>query len=184
MNAVSGDVIVLTKPLGTQVAVNLFQWRKKPERWARVAETVTLHDAQIAFDKASESMSRLNLNAARMMHKYGAHSATDVTGFGILRHARNQAQSQHAQVDFEIHTLPIIKHMVAVNEVIGNSFRLLDGLAAETSGGLLLCLPEAQAEAYIQELQSMDGRPAWIVGRVVAGSNDARIVPNPTILDV
>lgn len=184
MNAVPGDVIVLTKPLGTQVAVNLFQWRKKPERWARVADTVTLQDAHMAFNKASESMSRLNLNAARMMHKYGAHSATDVTGFGILRHARNQAQSQHAKVDFEIHTLPIIRHMVQVNEVIGDSFRLLEGLAAETSGGLLLCLPEAQAEAYIQELQTLDGQPAWIVGRVVSGNNDARIVVNPTILNV
>jgi selenide,water dikinase len=68
-NAVPGDVIILTKPLGTQVAVNVFQWRKKPERWARVEKVVTVADAEAAFGMASESMSRLNLNAARLMHK-------------------------------------------------------------------------------------------------------------------
>ena len=68
-NAVVGDVIVLTKPLGTQVAVNVFQWKKKPEQWQRVAQVVTSDDADVAFEMASESMSRLNLNAAKMMHK-------------------------------------------------------------------------------------------------------------------
>jgi len=184
VSAQVGDAIILTKALGTQVAVNLFQWRKRPERWQRVEHIVTLEDAEHGFAMASESMSRLNLNAARLMHKYGAHSATDVTGFGILAHARNQAKSQHRDVDFEIHTLPIIKHMVEVNDTIGNSFRLLDGFAAETSGGLLLCLPAEHADAYIQELRALDGKPAWVVGRVVAGSKDAYIVPNPTIIEV
>ncbi|KAH7474157.1 hypothetical protein KRP22_005267 [Phytophthora ramorum] len=183
-NAVAGDVIVLTKPLGTQVAVNLFQWKKKPERWQRVEQIVTPQDADVAFRMASESMSRLNLNAAKMMHKYGAHSATDVTGFGILAHARNQAKSQLADVAFELHTLPVIKNMVTVNETIGNSFKLLDGFAAETSGGLLLCLPAENAEAYIKELRELDGKPAWVVGRVVAGSKDAHIVPSPKIIEV
>jgi selenide,water dikinase len=36
-NAVPGDVVVLTKPLGTQVAVNLHQWLYKPEDWAKVS---------------------------------------------------------------------------------------------------------------------------------------------------
>ncbi|KAF4323073.1 hypothetical protein BBO99_00003526 [Phytophthora kernoviae] len=183
-NAVVGDVIVLTKPLGTQVAVNVFQWKKKTERWLRVDKVVTPKDADVAFEMASESMSRLNLNAAKMMHKYGAHSATDVTGFGILAHARNQAKSQLGDVAFELHTLPIIKNMTKVNEAIGNSFKLLDGFAAETSGGLLLCLPAENADAYIRELRELDGKPAWIVGRVVAGSKDAHIVPNPKIIEV
>ncbi|TMW60187.1 hypothetical protein Poli38472_000229 [Pythium oligandrum] len=184
VNAVPGDVIILTKPLGTQVAVNFFQWRKKPERWQRVEHIATEEDAAEAFLTATESMTRLNLNAARLMHKYGAHSATDVTGFGILRHARNQAKSQHQAVDFEIHTLPVIRNMVKVNDTIGNSFKLLEGLAAETSGGLLLCLPEANAEAFIKELRELDGKPAWVVGRVVPGSNDARIVPDFKVIEV
>ncbi|KAG7400528.1 Selenide, water dikinase 1 [Phytophthora boehmeriae] len=183
-NAVVGDVIILTKPLGTQVAVNVFQWKKKPERWQRVDKVVSPKDAEVAFEMASESMSRLNLNAARLMHKYGAHSATDVTGFGILAHARNQAKSQLGDVAFELHTLPIITNMVKVNEAIGNSFKLLDGFAAETSGGLLLCLPAENADAYIRELRELDGKPAWVVGRVVAGSKDAYIVRDPKIIEV
>ncbi|GLE06221.1 hypothetical protein PINS_up015463 [Pythium insidiosum] len=184
VNAVPGDVIILTKPLGTQVAVNFFQWRKKPERWQRVENIATVEDAEEAFLMATESMTRLNLNAARLMHKYGAHSATDVTGFGILRHARNQAKSQNQAVDFEIHTLPIIRNMVKVNETIGNSFKLLDGLAAETSGGLLLCLPEEHAQDFIRELKELDGKPAWVVGRVVPGSRDARIVNDFKVIEV
>ncbi|CAH0477485.1 unnamed protein product [Peronospora belbahrii] len=176
-NAVVGDVIILTKPLGTQVAVNLIQWKLKPERWQRVDQVVKHEDADVAFQMASKSMGRLNLNAAKMMHKYGAHSATDVTGFGILAHARNQAKSQLGDVSFELHTLPIIKHMVKINEVVGNTFKLLDGFATETSGSLLLCLSAENAEALIKELRKLDDKPAWVVGRVVTGSKDAYIVP-------
>ena len=60
-----GDVLVLTKPLGTQVAVNLWQWRAKPDRWARVAAATSLEAAATAYDAASESMGRLNLNGKR-----------------------------------------------------------------------------------------------------------------------
>jgi hypothetical protein len=47
----------------------LFQWRKKPEKWQRVEGVVTFKDAADGFCIASESMSRLNLNAAKLMHK-------------------------------------------------------------------------------------------------------------------
>jgi selenide,water dikinase len=70
-------VLVLTKPLGTQVAVNLWQWRKKPERWQRVEHIVTEKDAEEGFLMASESMTRLNLNGARLMHK------VSVRGMGV-----------------------------------------------------------------------------------------------------
>lgn len=184
IHAVPGDVLILTKPLGTQIAVNFFQWRLKPERWARVESAFTVGDAAEAFLMATESMTRLNRNAARLMHKYHAHSATDVTGFGLLRHARNQAKSQLEAVDFEIHTLPIIRNMVKVNAMIGDSFKLLDGLAAETSGGLLLCIAADRAEDFIKELHELDGKPAWIVGRVVTGTRCARIVDNYTVVEV
>ena len=49
--------------------------------------------------KAIESMGRLNRNAAKLMLKYGAHAATDVTGFGILGHAQNLSDNQQAEVD-------------------------------------------------------------------------------------
>lgn len=85
-------------------------------------------------------MARLNRNAAYLMHKYEAHAATDVTGFGILGHARNLARNQKAEVAFVIHTLPILANMVKVYEACGVNFKLLDGFSAETSGELFFPL--------------------------------------------
>lgn len=93
-----GNVIVLTKPLGTQVAVNLAEWHRKgtkqPEKHEKerkwLDESLKLIDEETlnqAYGTACESMSRLNNNSAKLLHKYGSLGATDVTGFGILGHA-------------------------------------------------------------------------------------------------
>lgn len=82
--------------------------------------------------------------AARLMHKYNAHGATDVTGFGLLGHAQNLAKHQKNEVSFVIHNLPVISKMAAVAKACGNMFQLLQGHSAETSGGLLICLPREQ----------------------------------------
>lgn len=59
------------------------------------------------------------------MHKYNAHGATDVTGFGLLGHAQNLAKNQKNEVSFVIHNLPIIAKMAAVAKACGNMFHLL-----------------------------------------------------------
>lgn len=79
-------------------------------------------------------MARLNKNAAMLMHKYRAHCATDVTGFGIIGHASNLAENQKDSVDIRIHTLPILANMTAVAKTCGINFKLLEGYSAETSG--------------------------------------------------
>ena len=68
------------------------------------------------------------------MHKFNAHAATDITGFGILGHARNLAQQQRSEVAFVIHNLPILAKMAAVSKACGNLFGLLQGTSSETSG--------------------------------------------------
>ncbi|RHY34218.1 hypothetical protein DYB32_001877 [Aphanomyces invadans] len=183
-NAKAGEVLVLTKPLGTQLAVNALQMKDQPHRWQKVQHFLTKEAADIAFAKASESMERLNITAAKLMHKYGATSATDVTGFGILGHASNLAKSQKMAVDFELHTLPIIKDMLEINAAFNNNWRLPQGYSSETSGGLLVTLPAENAEAYMRELEVLDGQPAWLVGRVVDGSNKARILDDVKFLEV
>lgn len=67
------------------------------------------------------------------MVKYGAHGATDVTGFGILGHTDNLAKVQKQPVDLIIHNLPVIAKMAAVAKLTGK-FGLLQGTSAETSG--------------------------------------------------
>eukprot|EP01132_Coremiostelium_polycephalum_P002831 gene2831-3517_t len=168
VSAVPGDVLVLTKPIGTQVCVNLHQWIRKPERWQRVESITSVEESERAFQFATRSMARLNRTGARLMKKYGAHAATDVTGFGLLGHSRNLAMNQNASLTFEIHTLPIIAGMKKIEDHLNHPFKLLKGTSAETSGGLLIALPPDQAELFIKEIQEIDKQPAWIIGKVLS----------------
>jgi selenide,water dikinase len=184
---VAGDVLVLTKPLGTQVAVNAHQWIEQPKWWDKVKDVVTTEQVEEAYTAAMYSMARLNRTGARLMHSYGAHGATDVTGFGLLGHARNLASAQKAPVSFKIHTLPVLDHMNRVASIIasrGLDFKLKEGLSAETSGGLLICLPKENAAAFCEEMQKLDGAPSWIIGDVVAGNRTAEILSDAKIIDV
>lgn len=117
VHAVAGDVLVLTKPLGTNVVTNVHQWLEHADRWSRVANITTEEEVKRGYEMGMQSMSHLNRNAARYMLTYGAHAATDVTGFGILGHAVNLAGNQNADVSFEIHTLPLIRGALACDKV-------------------------------------------------------------------
>ncbi|XP_054274520.1 inactive selenide, water dikinase-like protein [Macrosteles quadrilineatus] len=182
-NAVEGDVLVLTKPLGTQVAVNVHVWADMPTRWANIEHVVTKEQVKKAYERAMYSMARLNKTAAALMHVHKAHAATDVTGFGILGHAENLAKFQKNPVSLIVHSLPIIAHMAAVAKVRAH-FKLLQGTSAETSGGLLICLPEERAAAFCADIKKLEGYSAWIVGEVVKGDRTAKLVENPTIIEV
>ncbi|NXF42350.1 SPS1 dikinase, partial [Nyctibius bracteatus] len=160
-SAVPGDVLVLTKPLGTQVAVSAHQWLDNPERWNKIKLVVTREEVELAYQEAMFSMATLNrtggsphgggggggdtvgggtrvtssfATAAGLMRAFGAHAATDVTGFGIVGHARALAAQQRHEVAFVIHNLPVIAKMAAVSKACGARFGLLQGTAPETSG--------------------------------------------------
>lgn len=186
VNAKAGDLLVLTKPLGTQVAVNMFQWYKQQTRqWTEDLEgKFTAEDAALAFDKACESMARLNKNGAALMVKHNVHAATDVTGFGLLGHAQNLAENQEAKVNFIFDKLPIIKNMVEVDAMLGKMFKIREGWSAETSGGLLACIPAENAQTFIDEVMAADGQPAWIVGRVVEGNNSVEFAEGLQVIEV
>jgi len=188
VSAVPGDLIVLTKPLGTQIVVNLNEWRqlKDQTQWNRSLEVLSPEEAFASLQIGLESMTRLNKEGAKLMHKYKAHACTDVTGFGILGHANNLVSNQKAHVDFEITVLPIINKMADVAKHLSFS-KLLEGYSPETSGGLFVCLSADVAQSFVDEIRSIAGKPAWIIGRVVEAqkpsTNQARLV-NPTILPV
>ncbi|XP_011902801.1 PREDICTED: selenide, water dikinase 1-like isoform X2 [Cercocebus atys] len=59
-NAVPGDVLVLTKPLGTQVAVAVHQWLDIPEKWNKIKLVFTQEDIELAYQEAMMNMARLN----------------------------------------------------------------------------------------------------------------------------
>lgn len=181
-----GDVLLLTKALGTQVAVNAHQWlEEEGERWQKiVSKGSSAEEVKAGYRAATLSMARLNLTGARLMHKHNAGAATDVTGFGILGHAANLASNQKEAVDMVLHTLPIIKGMVGIAKTMGNMFQLLQGYSAETSGGLLMSISAEGAKAFADEILAIEGEPAWVIGTVEAGSGKARIVDSPTIIEV
>jgi len=182
--ASAGEVLVLTKPLGTQIAVNAHQWLEQPDRWSKVSKVTTEEEVKAAYRAAELNMARLNRIGAKLMHKYGATSATDVTGFGILGHAINLAQNQTSSVKFVIHSLPIIKNMTKVAKAVGNMFQLLQGYSAETSGGLLLSINKDKAAEFCAEIESEEGCAAWVIGTIEEGDRGAVIADNPTIIEV
>lgn len=189
ISATAGDVLVLTKALGTQVAVNLKQWLGQGEEskwWKEVCGVIDEKEVNVAYTKAVASMSRLNKVGAGLMRKHGAHGATDVTGFGLLGHANNLASNQVEEVSFVIHTLPIIKGMIEADTKLKQMFKLKAGYSAETSGGLFVAMSKESAEKFVCEIKQLEG-DAWIVGDVVPAKDKNRtatIVDEPTILAV
>lgn len=187
-----GNVLVLTKPLGTQIAVNVHEWKKDPSHKLWTKTVNVLGGTDKATEQAAEmlhqaicSMARLNRNGALLMQKYKATAATDVTGFGILGHVQNLTENQVAEVGMELDVLPMIAGTKLVNDEVFN-FRLTVGYSAETSGGLLICLPDDDAaNAFIAEIQTLDGAPAWKVGRVTADPHrKARIMDTASFPEV
>lgn len=168
--AKSGDVIVLTKPLGTQVAVSSYYWMlEKTATWTDTLQPlITQQDLKSLFYAATMSMAHLNRSAARLMHKYHAHGSTDVTGFGLLGHARNLSQVQtNEKLSFRIHTLPCLEGTYAISRALNDRFKLLKGLSPETSGGLLIVLPQESAQAFCEEFTRETNCPSWIIGDVI-----------------
>lgn len=183
--AVAGDVLVLTKPLGSQVAVNAHLWMlQKNQHWNRIKYIITKEEMENVYDAATRNMGRLNRVAAQLMHVFKAHGATDVTGFGILGHAQNLAKQQQNEVSFVIHNLPVLEKMAAVNKASITNFGLMKGTSAETSGGLLIALPREQAAKYCAEIARVEGHQAWIIGIVEKGDRTARIIERPRVIEV
>ena len=163
-----GDILILTKPLGTQVAVNNLEWLVKGDE--KATKVLTKERVMETYYMAMESMSVLNLNAATLCKKYECHGATDITGFGIMGHAQNLVKVQKANVDYKIHSLPVLDGTAEVNNQIFD-FKLLDGFSAETSGGLLIMVPPSKADDFQKELLESYGQKCWVIGEVTEGSH-------------
>ena len=80
---VPGDLIILTKPLGTQPAAFMRDWSKIPCKWERAAPYLTLEELDRAFKVAVASMSRLNL-AGKHLESLGE----DIVNYAFFRAAR------------------------------------------------------------------------------------------------
>lgn len=171
-----GDILLLTKPLGTGILMT--------------AAKQQLAGAEAALEGAVASMRRLNRHAAHLARAAGVHAMTDVTGFAITGHAAEMAEQ--ARVSFVLDRgalpeLPEARRFASEGAVTGGASRnreqlgdriqlpadLDDGTGhllfdPQTSGGLLIAVPEAEAEPLRARIAEVEGG-CWVVGRVQAG---------------
>lgn len=185
-NAKAGDILVLTKPLGSQILVNVNQyWKNNDAKWKTLSQEkklITEDQIEKIYQQGLHYLPKLNKTAAEVMLKHGATSSTDVTGFGILGHAQNLAQIQQVKVDFVIERLPSYSVLPSLDKIV-RDFRFKEGLAAETSGGLMISLPPDRVEDFCREMESK-GEKCWKIGKVIAGSGNAIISPDVVIESV
>jgi len=184
-----GDKLVLTKPLGTQIAVNMFQWRdlQKPI-YKKLPEQLQSTTDQLYRD-ACISMATLNKVGAEAMQKFNAHGGTDITGFGVLGHAENLCKAQNNQnLTFKITSLPLLENSAEIDEKCQGLFKLVKGLSAETSGGLLVSISEADVDGFLDHMENGTGIRPWVIGDVVKADKNnpvnAEIIEEVRIIPV
>jgi selenide, water dikinase len=173
VGAKPGDALVLTKALGTGVLMTALKRDRLAEEY---------------YTAAVKSMAELNAAASTAMLRYGVHAATDITGFGLVGHATGMAEGSAVTLVFEESDLPLLPgalEMCRAGMIPGGGRRnreffgprtsindeISDAMAElafdpQTSGGLLIALPEDDATALLAELQQGGNLDAAIVGRV------------------
>lgn len=168
----TGDMLILTKPIGTGVV-----------------------STGIKFGKASAEVMQASLStmllagreAAAAMQEFGAHGATDVTGFALAGHAWEMARASRVTIEIEAASVPLIPGALALaaqglltsgdktnRRYVGEDIEISDGVGKElaslffdpqTAGGLLISIAAARADALLAHLRERYPDAAFI-GRV------------------
>jgi len=171
--AKAGDVLILTKPIGTG-AINTAVKRGKARPETELA--------------AIKAMTTSAARASKVMQQVGANACTDVTGFGLLGHAYELAKASGVTLTIDSKAVPLLPDVLELisqgmltrgdknNRVyVGETVRINESVSGEmqsalfdpqTAGGLLISMPESNAVTFLQEV---DG--AVVIGSVAAGSN-------------
>jgi selenide,water dikinase len=171
-----GDQLYLTKPLGMGAMTTAA--KKRRIGWSEL-------------EPAARQMAKLNDRAAEAMNLAGAHACTDITGFGLAGHGRNIAKASDVTLRIELARVPFFagveqlaregfcsggsnRSKAALADVVG----IADGLDAarvalvfdaETSGGLLVCVPPERAATLARELAAR-GEAVARIGEVAPAS--------------
>ena len=169
----AGDALVLTKPLGTGVLFNANRSGKLPFG---------------ELEALLPTVATLNAKARETAMRFPVHACTDVTGFGIMGHSVEMARAAGVRIELDYRSLPFHANALEMyrrGETTGSNkanrkavegfwdLRLKLTSAEEellfdpqTSGGLLLCLPESSADELVRALKSAGLGAAVCIGRV------------------
>ena len=168
-----GHKLVLTKPLGTGTLTTAVKRNAMP---------------QSALNEAISEMQRLNKRACELAQNTGVSAATDITGFGLMGHLYEMVRDQKLGAVINCQNLPILDgawEAIALEAFTGAHRTNRDYTAAynipqtqalerygqviydpQTSGGLLLALPQDQAEKLVLALNE-EGHRAAMIGEII-----------------
>ena len=178
-----GDVLVLTKPIGTGVLTTAIKRGRLADELVR---------------EAVRTMATLNRQAAEALAPLTVHACTDVTGFGLLGHLSEVVAGSRVAARVHVGDIPFLpraRALAAEGVLPGGSRRnraavapLTDvaaGVAesdvllladAQTSGGLLVALPEPDAVRFLDSLRAIGyDLAAAVIGEVVGEAGEGRI---------
>lgn len=177
-----GDALVLTKALGTGILT-------------------TAHKAQLLDDAgvkvATDSMITLNRVAAQALEDLDAHAATDVTGFSLMGHGCEMAEASGVTLELLSSEVPVMaraREMAQMGLIPAGAYRNRDFFGPrvsldegvpldladvlfdpQTSGGLLVSLPDSDAERLVRRLRD-GGQPAAVIGHAVEHATSSLLV--------
>jgi selenide,water dikinase len=166
-----GDVLILTKPLGTGIISTALKKGKASKE---------------SVDEAVRSMTTLNAAASAVMRNFPVHACSDITGFGLLGHALGMASGSNVTLVIEAAKMPLLRGAPRLAEkgyLTGGCKRnrdyledkmaidpsLREGLVEvaidpQTSGGLLIALAKRHAGKLVDELHHAGVKDASIIG--------------------
>jgi len=177
-NARLGEVLILTKPLGTNQIINAHKHKKVDKK---------------IYEKTLHYMKTLNNKAAEIMNKYDIVAGTDVTGFGFAGHLAELARGSNVSFEIDTLSLPLIEgvleiakakykpcsleknfkycsHNIAFSKQLEDVYKTLV-LDPQTSGGILMSVPEKKQTMVLKDLHKKGMIEAKIVGRAVKNTN-------------
>ncbi len=178
-----GDALILTKPLGTGIISTAV--KRGFASPAAAAEAVNV-------------MIELNKRPAELLMKYDVHACTDVTGFGLLGHLKEMLSGGGFNAELSWEKVPLLSdawNYAVAGMIPGgtkNNLEFVSGILdcnpevpemvkilladAQTSGGLLVALPEEQSAEAIKELVAAGISRASVIGKIITGTSKIRLL--------
>jgi len=181
----AGDILILTKPVGTGVITTALKQGKALPAW---------------IEAAAQSMTTLNKTAAAIVADHqGVHAMTDVTGFGLMGHGRELAMGSGVALEIETERVPKLDGAlgsIALGAVpagllanrayaecvvsIGDGHSVNEAVETlmydpQTSGGLLISVAPETAQSLLASLRHADVG-AEAIGRVLSGKTGITLI--------
>jgi selenide,water dikinase len=178
-----GDVLVLTKPLGSGVLFNA-----NLKGWV----------SQAALDECVTIITELNKRAAEIFSRFTVHAVKDVTGFGLAGHGYEIATASDVALEIEMDQLPIMREALEMYEkgmttgVNAYNRKLVESSTdyqkdlpqrhqeivfdPQTSGGLMAAVTEDQGRPLLDALHDNGVTGARIIGKVIPAENGMHLI--------